>query len=156
MKEADVQRALGLGGEDRLQEQGVYPPPDRDPARDLARLPNLAVLPGPGEVVLTEEWLSDLDLETHFSADGRLEASLPGRRLRALRLDIDPAVLVFEHVPAPLNSLGAVHPGGADGCWIMDTRGAPAALVLPDDDHDLVIWGEYGTVRLFAVRPVRH
>ena len=156
MLEDAVKRALGIGGGEHLQEEGVFFPPDRDTARDLARLPNLAVLPGPGEVVLTAEWLSDLDLETHFSADGRLEAALPHRRCRALRLDVDPAVLVFEHLPAPTNSLGAVHPGGTDGCWIMDTRDGPAALVLPDHDHDLVLWGEHGAVRLYAVRPTTH
>jgi hypothetical protein len=152
MNEVTVERALGIGGDEFLQEIGVFPAPAPDQEPD--RVPRLDALPGPDEIVLTEEWLSAVDLEIHFSSDGRLEGALPGRVGRALRLDIDPSVLVFEHLPWPANSLGSVHPAG-DGRWIMDTRGGPAALVIPDGDHDLVIWGERGTVRMFALRPPR-
>jgi hypothetical protein len=147
--EAEVRRALGIGPEEILEERGIYPPPAGE---DLAAAPTMGYRPGRGEVVLAEEWLSESELGTHFSDDPRLTAALPGGHGRVKRLDVDPRILVFEHVPPPTNSLGAVRIFG-ERIIVMDTRGKPAALVLPDGGHDLVIWGEGGNVRLFALRP---
>jgi hypothetical protein len=147
MHETQVARALGFGPDEVLEERGVFPAMQPE---DLATVSSLGEDPGRDEVLLTEEWLSDSELETRFSDDPRLTAALPsGGRVK--RLDVDPRVIVFEEIERPTNSLGQVRML-RDGTWIMDTRSDPAALVIPNSRYQLVVWGEGGSVRLFALR----
>jgi hypothetical protein len=145
--EARVLRALGISPDEHLEERGVYPP---RASGDMAEVPTGSYQPGPEEVVLVEEWLSDAELEHHFSADPTLSAALPWRRGHVKRLDVDPRILLFEDLEPPANSFGPVRAAGS-GRWIMDTRAEPAALVIPNRSHHLVVWGEEGVVRLFAL-----
>lgn len=150
VREEKVREALGLSADELLQERGVYVPELREQG-DLAEIPESEDEPDPGEVLLTQEWLDDDQLAEHFSEDPDLSAALPGARSRAKRLDLDPGVLVLEGLPRPANSLGQVRHLGADR-WVMDSRREPAALVLPHDEQQIALWGEGGTVRLFALR----
>lgn len=122
-------------------------------SRPRRRRSELAELPAElarDEVELTEEWLDDAELATRFSADSTLAAALPGRHGRAKRLDIDPRIVVFEGTPPPTNSCGPTRHVGHER-WVMDTRAHPAALVLPNAQHRLVIWGEAGLVWLYEL-----
>jgi hypothetical protein len=146
--EARVLRVLGISPDEHLEERGVYPP--REAGGDMAEVPAGSYQPGREEVVLVEEWLSDAELEHHFSADPTLSAALPSRHGLVKRLDVDPRILMFEDLDPPANSFGPVRSVGR-GRWIMDTRAEPAALVIPNRSHHLVVWGEEGVVRLFAL-----
>ena len=156
VREAQVRKALGLGQNDELDERGVFSPRD---APELAENPPGAEKlegPGNGGVLLTDEWLSDQELEEHVSEEPDVAAgiprprAIPAARARVKRLDIEPRILFFEQVPEPKHSLGAVR-AIREGRWVMDSR-RESALVFPDKDHDIVVWGEDGTVRLFALR----
>lgn len=156
VREAQVRKSLGLNPNDELDERGVYPP---HAPPDLPETPTRLEEkegPGAGEVLLNEEWLSDQELEEHFSEEPHVSAAIPrpveipAARARVKRLDIDSRILVFEQIPEPKSALGAVR-AVRGGRWVMDSR-SEAALVFADQDHDVVVWGEAGTVRLFALR----
>jgi hypothetical protein len=40
------------------------------------------------------------------------------------------------------------------GAWVLDARGEPSAIAVPAayHDHEVVIWGEGGDVRLYDLR----
>lgn len=155
MQETKVLQALGLDPDESLQERGVFYPADHDD--QLAQLPSGVPRghdPGPGEVILTDEWLNNRELSEHFSADTLLQAALPQNGSQVKRADVEPRILLFEHLPPPVNSFGQVHYLG-DGSWVMDSRGEPAALVFSHGDRDVVIWGQEGAIRLFSVQHAR-
>lgn len=147
MHEQTVQRALGIGPDQVLHDRGIYQPPVGEGLTDA---PALGRAPA-NDVVLTEEWLTEDELEARFSSDTRLAAALPVGRVK--RLDADPRIVLFEDIDPPQNSLGPVMLI-RDRTWLMDTRDQPAALVLPGaDQRSLVLWGEHGAIRLFALCP---
>ena len=145
--EDTVQKALGIGPDQILHERGIYEAPVNE---GLAGAPVLGRVPA-DDVILSEEWLTEDELRTRFSSDSRLAAALPAGRIK--RLDADPRIVLFEDIDPPQNSLGPVMLI-RDRTWLMDTRGQPAALVLADgDQRSLVLWGERGAIRLFALCP---
>ncbi len=145
MREEKVREVLGLGDRDQLDEQGVFPPPRAD---DLAPpIPGQGAL-APG-VVLGEEWLNEQEMAELFSDDPTISAVLPEGR--AKRLDVDPRIVVFEDLPEATATEGDVFPAGGRSL-VMDARVGPAALVLPAGDHEVVLLGEQGDLRLFVLR----
>lgn len=145
MYEADVRRLLSIDSEHRILEVGVFRPPPVDLAGHVA----LGGLPEGEELAISEEWLSDDDLQAHFSNAPRLSALLPGVRVK--RLDIDPRILTFEDLPAPAATHGRVTQM-SDGHWALDSRAEPAVIVIRRDRRDVVIWGESSEVRVFLLR----
>lgn len=152
VREAAVQSALGLGPDEQLQERGVYRPSLDGELAQPPSGPERSATLGPGETILGPEWLDDEQLEHQFSADPVLAAAFPSGA-RVTRADIEPRILLLENIPTPTNSVGHVRLLGKNR-WVLDSRGDVAALQLPypEDDHDLVVWGERGEVRLFTVR----
>jgi hypothetical protein len=130
-----------------VEEIGVF----RPPAIDLGRPTTVEGLPEGEEYAAAQEWFSDADLETHFSDDPTITALLPEGL--AKRLDIEPRILTFEHLPPPKHVRGPVASAG-DGRWVLDTRGEPAVIVLATAHYDLVLWGGSGELRAYALRPV--
>lgn len=143
LSEMEVRRALGLAAEDSVQELGVFIPPEVDWSGELPE----ARLPSGEELALSEEWLSDTDLEGHFSNEPTLTALL--WRGRAKRLDVDPRILVFENIPTPRWTQGRVT--SFDGRWVLDSRSQPAILELSNQHRELVFWGQEGKIRIYAV-----
>ena len=82
------------------------------------------------------------------AADANLSAALPEGRVK--RLDIDRRFLVLEDLPAGTRQCGRVV--RTNGKWWLDARGEPAALAIPKNGFDVVLWGENGDVRLYALR----
>jgi len=142
-----IRRALLLSSSDEIHEIGVFPAPPVDLAG-----PYIAVghLPEGEEIALSDEWLAERDLETHVSDEPLLAAMLPRGRVR--RLDVDPRIVIFEDIPHAEAVRGPIY-RTRNGKWILDSRTEPAILILLSSAvHDLVIWGESGQVRVFAVR----
>lgn len=130
-REEIVRETLGLGETDLLNERGVYHAPENE-----------------GEA-LPEEWLDDQALAERFVSADRLSAALG--RGSAKRLVIEPRVIVLEGIDEPTLKAGAVGRARGGG-WIIDTRNAPAAIAVSAGDHEVLIWGEGGHVRLFELR----
>jgi hypothetical protein len=143
-REEIVRELLHLDPRDQLDERGVFPPPE---TADLATPPGTAPLGD--ETTLTAEWLGERDLEQLFSADSTIEAALPSGQVK--RLDVDPRVLVFEGVPTDTTAVGAVV-AAAENRLIMDARVGPALLAFSEADHEVIILGERGDLRLFVLR----
>ncbi len=111
-----------------IEEIGVfYAPPI-----DFGRPVSTAGLPEGEEYAASDEWFSNADLETHFSEESRITALLPQGHAK--------------------NIYGAVAKAG-EGRWVLDSRDEPAVLVIQTASYDLVLWGQSGAVRAFAVRP---
>jgi hypothetical protein len=148
MREELVRQVLGLDEGDKLNERGIYPPP---PSDELEPMPAGSDSPGRGEVILSPEWLEEHDAEEYFASDEKLAAALPRGRVK--RLGIEPRVLVLEDVPEPTVRRGQVS-RLRRGAWVVDARGEPSAIAVPaaDHDHEVVIWGEAGDVRLYDLR----
>lgn len=145
-REETVKKTLGLSDSDKLNERGVY---RRPMTPDLVEHPSGNDPVPQNEVLLSEEWLSNRQLEEHFSIDRDLNAALPQGLCK--RLDLDPRILVLEGISEPTRRVGEIKASGQDA-WILDSREGPSALAVPQGDHELIFWAENGDVRLFALR----
>jgi hypothetical protein len=142
--ERKLRAALQLGPRDRVEEVGVFPQPDREVDVEASYA---GVAEEEGEA-MSSDLLVTLGIGRSASTEPRIEASLPSGH--AKRFDADPRVLLLEGIPTPKLVLGPVK-HRTDDAWLVDTRRKPAVILLERDGAELVVWGEEGSVRLFAV-----